>query len=226
MDSTDSDLIEKKAYWSLIEGARNLYPGFVTNLELQDDEQRNRGRAAVLEFHEEKKAHITSFGESCEALDKYLKDFAGGLSSSPGAQSTQHRRLFLLEDLGRNKVQTLGARLRIPPAFFAAHWIDPAVGNLSVDHDFLSHRHSKYFRCIVPQLHSLVREGQGEYRLGLYESLGINVQRFLQLLDRNRLFESSLHQVSFWSTSTGNGSWTCERITISILCSIAMTLTS
>ena len=57
MDSTNSDSthdVEKKAYWSLIEGSEDLYPGFVVNLKQQDDEERNKGRAAVLESHEVK----------------------------------------------------------------------------------------------------------------------------------------------------------------------------
>ena len=210
MDGTGSGSVhdaEKKAYWSLIQGIKDLYPDFVKNFELQDDGQRNRGRAAVLEFHEGNKAHITNFGASGEALDGYLNGLANGPSSS---LRDKQRRLFVLEDLGRHKVHTLGARLRIPPAFFAAHWIDPSEGLLSVDHDFLSHKHSKYFRCRVPQLHRLSQEDQGDYRLGLYEPLNMNVQRYLQLLDRDRNFESSQHQVSFWSTSFGDQSWTCK----------------
>ena len=227
MDSAGSHGIhvdEQNSYWSLIKATSNLYPGFVENFKLQDAEQRDRGRAAVLEFPEGTKAHITDFGDDGEALDRYLRDHANELDSSQQTPTTQHRRLFLLEDLGRNKVQTLGTRLRIPPAFFAAHWIDPSEGHLTVDHDFLSHKRSKYFRCRVPQLHSLVQEGQESYLLGLYEPLNTNIQRYLQLLDKERGFESSQHQISFWSMSIGKDSWTGKRYTMRNLCSDTMML--
>ena len=213
MDITGSGFthdVEKKAYWSLIEGINDLYPGFVKNLAFQDDDQRNRGRVAVIEFHEGQEPHITDFGASGEALNGYFRSLASRPNSCLQSSSTQCRRMFVLEDLGRNKVQILGARLRIPPALFAAHWLDPNESLLSIDHNFLSHKYSKYFRCKVPQLHRLAQEDRQNYRMGLYEPLNMNVQRYLQLLDRDRTFESSQHQVSFWSTSFGNGSWTGE----------------
>jgi hypothetical protein len=199
-----------EVYWSLIESTKDRYPGFVDNLDQQNLEQRKSGRAAVLEFREGAKADITDFGDSDDALDKYLDDFA--LRSLKENATVKHHRLFLLEDLARNKVQSLGARLRIPPVFFALHWIDPSEAHFSVDQDFLSHKRSKYFRCRVPQLHSVVPDKPGYYQLGLYEPLNINVQRYLQLLDKDRNFELSHHQISFWSMNTSKG-WTCEQYT-------------
>ncbi|MCJ1402414.1 hypothetical protein MMC11_005634 [Xylographa trunciseda] len=96
MEGTGSGFIhdvEKKAYWSLIEGIRDRYPDFVKNFELQDVDQCNKGRAALLEFHEVKKAHITDFGASGKALDEYLKGLANGSTSSRRDKSTQHGRL-------------------------------------------------------------------------------------------------------------------------------------
>ena len=189
----------------------DLSPQFVEDFELQSAVERERGRAVAIEFQEGEKAQITNFGDSTDALDRYFDDPVNGFDPPPLGIHLARRRLFVLEDLGRNKVTVLGSHLRIPPALFAAHWTDPSFSAKLVEEDMLTHSNSKYFRVTVPQLHRVVREdGYDDYRLGLYQPLYSNVQRWLQLLDKERTFEPSQHQVSYWSTTYGNGSWTGE----------------
>lgn len=188
-----------------------IFPEFVEDLVLQTDTESERGRAAVLEFRDGEKPDIQTLDTL--GLKAYLDNPANVLDSTNSHQHSR-RRAFLLEDLGRSKVEILGSRLRVPPAFFGAHWKDPSLATRVADQDSLSHSHSKYFRVIVPQTHRISQENRERgYPLGLYKDPATNIQRFLQVLDKDRKFEVSYHQVSYWSTSQETG-WTGESFSI------------
>ena len=198
-----------EAYFLLIVATqKTIFPAFVEDIEYQDDTESERGRAAVLEFRDGENPDMKTFDTS--KLKAYLDDPANILYSSINSHESPRRRIFLLEDLGRRKVEILGSRLRIPPAFFGAHWTDPSLTDRIVDQDFLAHDHSRYFRIAVPQIHRICRQNETEnYPLGLYEDPNTNISRFLQLLDKDQKFEVSYHQVSYWGKKHGTG-WTGE----------------
>jgi hypothetical protein len=197
MDSFNShDIIaaEEETYQLSLRATTNLYANFLEEFELQDDDESSveddgafelqydeecglpddedddRGRAAVIEFPHGEKAQITNFGKSSEALREYFRHPANELNPQLDGRKTPRRRLFLLEDVGLSKVKTLGSQLRIPPAFFVAHWTDPISRVSVVDQDAYSHCHSKYFKLKVPQLHRLSRDWKKNYHKGVYKA--------------------------------------------------------
>lgn len=199
------------AYWSLIEDTQEtIFPDFVADLDLQDDIQCDRGRVAVFEFREGGITDTQEFSTS-EALKAYLDESANSLphATSSGYGTAKLHRLFMLEDLARDKVKLLGSRLRIPPSFFAAHWSKPSKQKGIVDRNFLPHNRHRFSRFMVPQVHRVIRDDGGDkYQLGLYKDPNSNVQRRLQLLDERSSWVTSKHQVSYWSKNDAASSWT------------------
>jgi len=72
---------------------------------------------AVVEVQDESAPAVREFMSS-RALIRYLDK-----KSSAAGPTALRRRIFVLEGLPRNFIEALGSRLRIPPAFFASHWM-------------------------------------------------------------------------------------------------------
>ena len=190
------------AYASLLVASlKNSFPSFVGNFQLQNGAVAERGRVAMIDFQGQGKTSVTQFTSSC-----HLKSFLDHEGPVCAPRKPPRRRLCMLEDIARNKVEILGSRLRIPPSVFAAHWTDPSTGDETFDDGCLLSNGPRYFRMKYRQLHRI----DGYYPLGLYGDRNANVPRWLQLLDREREFESSEHHFSFWGTEHGLGSWTGE----------------
>ena len=199
-----------KAYRSLIlSSLRTSFPSFVRNYEFQEGLVAQRGRVASIDFEEDGKISVNRF-DSLTHLKRILDNEAPSLYI---VGQPPRRRLYLLEDIARDYVDTLGSRLRIPPSVFAAHWSDPATSGGTYDDTFLVSHSPHYFRLRYRQLHKV----RGDYPLGLYGDRNSNVPRWLQLLDKGRLYESSEHHFSFWGSEYGQGSWigrcTVSRVT-------------
>lgn len=136
---------------------------------------------------------------SFEQLKTHLDNQRG----CPGLSWNTCGGLFILEDLGLNKVVILGSELGIPASFFGAHWTDPGLKT-----DIFDHR--EYYQLKYLQPHRLVLSTECEdYQLAAYRNLMSSLARYLELFDKVRKFETSMHQVSNWTT-TLEGPWTGE----------------
>ena len=198
----DKDYLQTK-YWSLLEETQQyLNHRFVETLFYQDADEQEQGRAALLSFPTDGgPAKATQFQTSDE-----LRTHLDSLTSEDFSVRPS-RRLYLLEDIGRNYVEILGSRLRIPPAFFGAQFTNPSFTIPLVDPETLSHDPSRYFQLKYRQIHTVAEEDEADYQLGLYGDPNSNVPRQLQLLDQNEQAEYSKHQVSYWGNSLGQDSW-------------------
>jgi hypothetical protein len=153
--------------------------------------------------------HITSFANSSE-LSSSLVD------ASPPPYHTYdqlpRRRLFILEDLPCNHILALGARLRIPPSFFAGHWDDPATKTFN-------HR-NPFERCSLPSFRvryatsnrvEVGSQGLHNDKSANIYSFDANVNRYLHTYSPGGLLYDearSHHIMSFWtSTPRDDGSW-------------------
>lgn len=111
-------------YWTLLRDSQQRhYPGFVSYLSQQIDHPGWEERAAMIKFKDNAKPSVTVLTRT-KHLEECLEE--------PTKSDSTARRLFILEGLSRNVIQVLGARLKVPPSFFSAHWIDPRsyVGHL------------------------------------------------------------------------------------------------
>jgi hypothetical protein len=197
---------EEKDYWSLLESSqRPFYPDFVNRLSTQDGGMAEEGRVAVIEFRDGTGSSIKHFPAS-RKLRRYLDGGPGG---------AVHRRVFVLEGLPRNVVQVLGAKLRVPPSFFAAHWLNPGayVGNLlnrtPRHHD---HRH----RCILSFRrlhHTLIEAADGDEDGATGNEIYHMDSSARRPLSRLTVFGdfdgplASLEQVSIWSSKGEGNRW-------------------
>ncbi|KAF1954206.1 hypothetical protein CC80DRAFT_568014 [Byssothecium circinans] len=118
--SLSGEELRRKYFELLNRQLCELFPSFLHNLQVQAPQEREMGRAAVLEYSKGIYSGQRVFKSSTE-LQEYLEETA----------TTQARnirqRLFLLEDLSRNYVEVLGSQLRVPPSFFGAHWDVPTA---------------------------------------------------------------------------------------------------
>jgi hypothetical protein len=194
---------EEKDYWSLLESSQKaFYPDFVKGLSSQDGGMAEEGRAAVIEFRDGTGPSIKHFPAS-----RRLRRYMDG-----GSSEAVHRRVFVLEGLPRNVVQVLGAKLRVPPSFFAAHWLNPGayVGNLlnrTPRHHDHRHRCTLSFRRLHHTLIEAADDGaawDGIYHMN--SSAGRPVSRLTVFGDFNGPL-ASLEQVSIWSTKGEGNRW-------------------
>lgn len=189
-----------KSYASLLaDSLRDNFPSFVGNFRLQRGAVAERGRVAIIDFEEGKETRVRQLASSND-----LKSFLDQNEPPCATKQPAQKRLYMLEDIARNKVEVLGSRLRIPPSVFAAHWADPSTADETFDGSCLLSNGPRYFRLRYCQLHRI----HGYYPLGLYGDRNGNVPRWLQLLDREREVVGSEHHFSFWATEHGPGSWT------------------
>lgn len=197
-DFAESDNISE-TYWSLIEKTQEKdFPEFVQAMRLQDDTERERGRVIV--FRSEDKFPSSETKETIHS-SRQLKDYLDDIVKSQQSDSAKGtRHLYVLEDPGRNKIEILGSRLGIPPAFFRAHWMDPDSNSVIIDQLAQSLKFCQCFRLKYPQLHRIIRSTENKnYQLGSYSDQKSNLIRRLQHIDNERHFETSKHQLSFWS---------------------------
>jgi hypothetical protein len=182
-----------------------LFPNFAAALSGQSPAERELGRCAVVEFNQGFAQQTSSFKSSME-LRHYLSNTQ---SSAITSHDQPRRRLFILEDLPRNYILTLGSRLRIPPSFFAGHYDDP--GSLTFNHRNPFEPYTKsQFRLRYGTSHRAEVDVPPHKRSNIY-AFNTNVCRYLHAYDpKGPLYDEmrSYHIVSFWSSPFGtDGSW-------------------
>lgn len=140
-------------YWSLLESTQRLqYPKFVAFLTRQQDAEMEEGRAAMINFRNGAKPLISRLHTS-DDLRKCL-DKPHERLDQPHESKPVVRRLFILEGLPKDFILALGSRLRVPPSFFSAHWIDSQsfLGNI-VNRSPRHHENPYQFQLSFAKLH-------------------------------------------------------------------------
>jgi hypothetical protein len=195
-------------YMSLIQNqVQPFFPRFAAAIAEQAPSYRERGRCAMIDITPQGH-HINSFANSAE-LNSSLID---ALPPYHTHDQLPRRRLFILEDLPCNHILALGARLRIPPSFFAGHWDDPATKTFN-------HR-NPFERCSLPSFRvryatsNRVEVGlqglRNDKSANIY-AFDTNVNRYLHTYSPSGLLcdeARSHHIMSFWtSVARDDGSW-------------------
>jgi hypothetical protein len=193
-------------YMGLIQNQiQPLFPNFASAISGQSPVERELGRCAVVEFNQEFNQRTSSFKNSME-LRHYLTNSP---SPATASQGQPRRRLFILEDLPRNSILTLGSWLRIPPSFFAGHYDDPASPTFNHRNPFERHTKSQ-FRLRYGTSHRAEVDVPPHKRSNIY-AFNTNVCRYLHAYDpKGPLYDEmrSHNIVSFWSSPFGiDGSW-------------------
>lgn len=207
MPSIQDDVDLDNHYWSLLKSTQGpYYPGFLNHLSQQVGSKRKDGRAAVIRFEDNSKPLVRRFkspGKVREYLDESLKS------------STTVRQIFVLEGLPRDFIQVLGGRLKVPPSFFSAHWINPdcSFGDL-LNRTPRHHNNSNQFQISFTKLHRAQIETRPEDDSDPRYWTESSIRRHLS---RSTIFGdldgplTSVERVSFWSTplldTTKNKSW-------------------
>jgi hypothetical protein len=181
-----------------------FFPKFCANIAAQTDYEREKGRAAVIEYGDGylKTKAFESSTQLQDYLDAATTAFANNKTVSP------RRRVFLLEDLPRNHIEILGSHLLIPPSFFAAHWDDPTEPNFNHRSPFCRFS-SQQFLVKYPTSHRIELDPNRPFqRVYATDS---NVRRYLHMYDpRGPLYDEpkSYHNFSFWGSEVQqDGSW-------------------
>ncbi|KAB8273760.1 hypothetical protein BDV30DRAFT_238285 [Aspergillus minisclerotigenes] len=193
---------EESQYWSLLESTQQQhYPEFVKDLSSQEGPMGEEGQAAVIKFQDNARPSVRKLPTS-RMLRHCLEEVHPA--------DAVHRRVFVLEGLPRNFLVVLGARLRVPPNFFASHWAGPGrlMGSL-LNRTPRHYDSQNRFILTFPRLHRArikALEGDDKYPLYFMET---NIHR---PLSRITVFGdsdgplSSFEQLSFWGKSYGE-SW-------------------
>lgn len=172
---------------------------FVEALVGQSLEEQEYGRCAVVDFDGARKCRVTNFNSDAD-LNTYLTcsdhQVMGASTEAP-----VHCRLFVMEDLPRNYMLSLGSWLRIPPNLFAGHWADPCSSTFN-------HR-NPFWRCALPHFRLRYATSQrvevdtpSSQNANVFE-LNTRVSRYLFTYGRDgRVYDEakSHHAVSFWSS--------------------------
>jgi hypothetical protein len=196
-----SETLEEKQYWSLLESTQeHVYPDFVQRLRRQEGPFREEGKAAVMEFWDGAtpsiQPSVPPLGSS-RALRRVLNKVSNG----------SRRRIIVLEGLPRNYIQVIGAKLRVPPDFFAAHWVSPAFSGNLVNRTPRGYDSKNRFMLSFPKIHQATvaaHPGDGDYPFYYMDS---TLRRILSRVTVFRDTDGPMHsseQVSFWSTSDGD----------------------
>lgn len=193
---------EEGYYWSLLESTQQQqYPEFVKHLSGQVWPMGEEGQAAVIEFQDSARPSVRKLATST-ALRRCL--------SEPHPIDAVRRRAFVLEGLPRNFIQVLGAKLKVPPAFFASHWVGLGgfIGNL-LNRTPRHYDSRSRFILTFPKLHrARIKALDGDYRYPFYymeSSVYRPLSRMTVFGDLDGPL-SSFERLSFWSTCNG-GSW-------------------
>ena len=116
-------MVGVEAWWDTVDWTSKLETRFKKDVLGQDDNQRQRGRAAILEFSgSEEKASVIATEENVVSTPQDLRDYLGKPS---GFRNRLLGKLIILEDLGRDWVEILGSIFDIPIQVFALHWANP-----------------------------------------------------------------------------------------------------
>ncbi|KAJ5831261.1 uncharacterized protein N7525_009514 [Penicillium rubens] len=192
--ATMSDQPVEGLYWSLLQSTlQQQYPEFVQHLSEQEGSMGEEGQAAVIEFWDNAKPSVRNLATSRE-LTRCLDE------SHP--TDVVRRRVFVLEGLPKNFIQVLGARLKVPPAFFASHWTVPGsvTGSILNQHPRHYNRQDR-FALKFPKLHrARIKALEGDDRYPFY-SMESSVHRPLSCITVFGDFDgplSSFEQLSFW----------------------------
>ena len=193
----------RQAYLELINSQLCwLFPEFVRNVQTQSPHEREMGRTAVIEYHDEVQSAQTVFKTSKE-LQYYFE------SSTVEDPIPPRRRLFLLEDLSLNYIEVLGSQLRIPPAFFGAHWADPTNPTFNYRNPF-SRFSEDAFVVRYPSTQPVRVEAPTDMQSTIYR-YNSNVNRHLHCYDpKGPIIDQpkSYHALSFWTSGVRkDGSW-------------------
>jgi hypothetical protein len=199
----DKDM--REAYHELIDlQLRWLFPQFLRNLQAQTPHERERGRVAVLEYRDDEMLEPEIF-KSSHDLQAHFDD------PLAAAQLEPRKRLFIIEDVALNYMEVLGAQLRIPPSFFAAHWADPATPEFNHRNPFRRYTEKSYvIRYASTQP---IRVDADAAVHGNIFRCDFNVQRHVYCYDPKAPIldqPKSYHALSFWTSGVRNdGSWDC-----------------
>lgn len=196
-----SDPSEEGHYWSLLESTQQQYPEFVKHLSGQEGSTGEEGQAAVIEFQDSARPSVRKLATS-RALRRCLNE--------PHPTGAVRRRAYVIEGLPRNFIQVLGAKLKVPPAFFASHWagLGSFIGNL-LNRTPRHYDSQNRFILTFPKLHrARIKPLDGDYLYPFYYM----ESSFHRHLSRMTVFGdldgplTSFEQLSFWSTCNGE-SW-------------------
>ncbi|CAO2651741.1 Nn.00g000240.m01.CDS01 [Neocucurbitaria sp. VM-36] len=188
------DLINTQLCW--------LFPEFVHNIQAQSPQEREMSRVAVIEYQDEAPPTQRTFKTSKE-LHCYFERPECEEGSAP------RRRLFLLEDLSLNYIESLGSQLRIPPSFFGAHWADPASPTFNYRSPF-SRFANDAFVVRYPSTQPIRIDAPPNLQSTVYRC-NSNVSRHIHCYDpKSPIIDQpkSYHVLSFWTSGERkDGSW-------------------
>lgn len=182
-----------------------LFPEFVRNLETQSPVEREMSRVAVIEYQTEAQPEQTIF-KSSKGLQYFFEKQSDHDSQIP------KQRLFLLEDLALDQVEILGSQLRIPPAFFGAHWADPTNPTFNYRNPFC-HFSEDSFVIRYASTQPVRIDAPPHLQSTIYRCIS-NVNRHLHCYDPGAPIVDQpkcYHALSFWTSGVReDGSWDCE----------------
>ncbi|ROW08281.1 hypothetical protein VMCG_03177 [Cytospora schulzeri] len=92
------------------------YPADKTTRELMKNQRYGKTNVCVLEYPKQKGAVVKTQINQASSLKEYL--------SGPRDDPNVKLRLFVVEDLSREVIETLGANFDIDPSFFREHLVD------------------------------------------------------------------------------------------------------
>ena len=188
-------------YWDLLQTSfEGRLSSFVDALRGQTLLQQRLGRTAIIEFQESGKPNV----RSCNSQEELQSSLEESLDRKDGSV---RRELYIVEDLRRSNIEIFGSQLGIPPSFFASFWAQPSRRLVGTDISTLSQNRHQTLKLLYVTLHQLTRTDQEEFWPGLYVDSKNNLPRSLQVLDKQKKFEVSSHQISFWSKMLDSESW-------------------
>ncbi|KAF4461192.1 hypothetical protein FALBO_12018 [Fusarium albosuccineum] len=182
-------------YWlRLYSTQRQWHPGVVSQLSSQDGVKGHEGRVALIKFQNDAKPSVEVFTN----LEKLRRHFTDPVS--PHAPTCS--RMFVLEGLPRNFIHLLGSRLKVPPSFFAEHWVKPGefVGSL-LNHTPRYYNNHSRFTLAFPKLHwAQIKQKPGERKDPTYlaESSIYTELNYITLFGECKDPLWSFENMSFW----------------------------
>jgi hypothetical protein len=199
---------KKERYMNLLQRqVQPYFPKFLESLISQSIEEQDNGRCAVVEFTGARGCQVTNFTNTREITTYLVHSSSSSLAAA--AEAPARRRLFVMEDLPRNYILSLGSYLRIPPSFFADHWADPCSSTFN-------HR-NPFWRCALPHFRLRYATSQ-RVEVVTPSSSSANIFAFDARVSRHlftytrggQVYDEakSHHAVSFWTSQPReDGSW-------------------
>jgi len=192
----------EQAYWSFIKSTQERsYPEFVRHLSAQAENDAEKGRMAVVEFRDGSSPTVRR-----HISPETLRYFLDGDITNVGSTV---QRVFLLEGLPRRFIEILGSRLRVPPGFFAANWVNSEYVGSLLNRTPRNYDCRDRFVLKMPRLHQVkIRRENGDKPEPFYY-MDTSIRRRISSKTVFGDFDgplSSSERVSFWRTSQGE-SW-------------------